>query len=418
MSRVRPIAAGPAGAIPIDPWVGLWPIMFYLLIEYARPMTWIPPLKVIRPGMIAVLWSLAALFWFSRRPLPTPTKWILAFVVLMVFQVPLADNHGAALSKLRLEFAPLLVGLLLPLSVLPNSLSAMRNVMTVFFIVHVPTAVWGLQHNGYGPGGWMGDQNDLAFALNSAIGIGCFLLIEARSVKRKLWILGALAVLVSAVIASFSRGGLLGLVAVSGYVFLTAKRARGTMLAVLLVGVLAVLMFAPAEWKAEMETIDEAGGAQDTGGKRLYYWGIGWKMFRDHPIAGVGTENFGHRAPEYRDLSRYRESMWHRSSHSLYFTLLPEHGLVGVFIYGGMLLATLKGHRRLQRRYREQPDDETRRSAAILSGGLFAGIAASMITGVFVSVLYYPSVWVLVCMVGSTVATADAADAAREGAAR
>jgi O-antigen ligase len=141
-------------------------------------------------------------------------------------------------------------------------------------------------------------------------------------------------------------------------------------------------------------------------------------MFRDHPIAGVGTENFGHRAPEYRDLSRYRESMWHRSSHSLYFTLLPEHGLVGVFIYGGMLLATLKGHRRLQRRYREQPDDETRRSAAILSGGLFAGIAASMITGVFVSVLYYPSVWVLVCMVGSTVATADAADAARVGAAR
>jgi O-antigen ligase len=177
-----------------------------------------------------------------------------------------------------------------------------------------------------------------------------------------------------------------------------------------------VIGLAPDEWKTEMGTIADAGDPNDTGGKRLYYWGIGWRMFLDHPILGVGTENFGKRAPEYRDRDRYNESMWKRVSHSLYFTLLPEHGLVGTFIYFMMIWTCVRGHRRLQRRYRDSPGDETLRTTAQLSSGFVAALAATLITGTFVSVLYYPSGWVLCCMIGSLVDIADA-EAARSSSA-
>ena len=104
--------------------------------------------------------------------------------------------------------------------------------------------------------------------------------------------------------------------------------------------------------------------------------------------------------------------MWKRMAHSLYFTLLPEHGIVGVFIFGGMLVVCFRGHRRLQRRFDEEPDSETRRTAALLSSGLAAGMAAALATGAFVSVLYYPSIWVLAAMMGSMADTADADDEA------
>lgn len=399
----------------VNPWIGLWPCIFYLVIEYARPMAWVPALELIRLGMIAGLWGLAALLFSStKRPFPKSAKWIMAFTALMIYQVWAATNNFFALEKLRLEFLPLVLGLVLPLSVLPNSVPAMRILLTTFFAVHIPTAIYGIQSGGFGPGSWFGDQNDLAFALNSALGVGCYLFVEAREVKRKLWIGAGLGLLVTTIVVSSSRGGLLGLVAVMVYLFVTAKQARKPILVLAVIGVIGILAFASDEWKSEIATIAEAGDPQDTGGRRLYYWGIGWKMFLDHPITGVGTENYRIRAPEYRDLSRYHESMWKRMAHSLYFTLLPEHGLVGVFIFCGMLVACLRGHRRLQRRFDREPDNETKRTAALLSAGLAAGMVAALATGTFVSVLYYPSIWVLAAMMGSMAATADA-DAEAEG---
>ena len=300
------------------------------------------------------------------------------------------------------------------MAVLPNSMRAIKILLTAFFAVHIPTAIHGIKSGGYGPGGWFGDQNDLSFALNAAIGIGTYLFLESYVGKRKAWIAIGMGIMVTAVIVSFSRGGLLGLASVGAYLFMTAKRSRMPILVMCVIGIVAILLFAPAEWKEEMGTIDTAASAQDTGGKRLYYWEIGWKMFLDHPLTGVGTENYGIRAPEYRDTSRFKESMWKRVAHSLYFTLIPEHGLVGIFIFLGMLRACFRGHRRLQQRYDDDPEHETRRTAAMLSSGLSAAMVASLVTGTFVSVLYYPPVWFLAALMGSLADVADMEHEAEE----
>ena len=48
----------------------------------------------------------------------------------------------------------------------------------------------------------------------------------------------------------------------------------------------------------------------------------------------------------------------------------------------------------------------------MLSSGLSAGLVASLVTGTFVSVLYYPPVWLLVAMMGSVTDLADEEDEA------
>jgi O-antigen ligase len=410
----RPISSGRSerdlgGASVLDPWAGLLPCVCYLFVEWARPVNWIPGFAAIRPGLLAGIWGLTAVIFSSnKRPLPSVSKWIAAFTLLLVYQIPMAENHQWAIFKLQLDFGPLALGLLLPLSVLPNSVRAMRILLITFFVCHVPTAIHGLRTGGQGLGSWFGDENDLAFALNTAIGVGFFLFLETREFKRKLWIAAMLGLMVATVVVSFSRGGLLGLAAVTAYTFVTAKNARKTILALALIGAVAVLATASDEWKAEMGTIKTASAAEDTGGMRLYFWGIGWKMFKDHPITGVGSDNFGHVAPRYHDPERYRTNMWRRVAHSLYITLMAEQGLVGIFIYCGMFLAFRRGYRRLQERYDDDPDDENKRTAAMLSCGLAAGVVGSLATGAFLSVLYYPPVWVLMAMMGSLADLADA----------
>ena len=65
-----------------NPWHELKPCVYYLFIEYTRPMVWIlPALKVIRPGMLAVLWGFGTVLMSNtKRKLPSTMKWVFAFV--------------------------------------------------------------------------------------------------------------------------------------------------------------------------------------------------------------------------------------------------------------------------------------------------------------------------------------------------
>ncbi len=409
MSQLVPIhrrQAGdqaPAESRYLSPWVGLAPCIFWLFVDLVRPQMFLTPLAAVRPGLLAGIWGLSALIFYThKRPLPRIANWILAFSVLLLAQVFLAQNHIWAWYKLKADWLPMLLGLLLPLAVLPNSVRSVRILLTTYFLLHLPTALFGILQGGEGLGGWFQDRNDHAFALNVAIGIGCYLFVEARKSRRRLWIAAALAVMIGGVVSSFSRGGLLGLAGLTLYLFVTAKQARKPIIVMTLIAVVAIFAFAPDEWKAEMATIRGASASDDTGGARLYLWVVGMKMFFAHPITGIGSDNFGHVAPWYHgDSHRFNHNIWGRVAHSLYFTLIPEHGLVGIVIFSGVLLLFRRGHQSIQRRFEEDPDDEDKRLAAFLSAALVAAMIAILATGMFISVLYYPPIWALAAIMGS-----------------
>lgn len=264
-------------------------------------------------------------------------------------------------------------------------------------------------------GGWLGDENDFCMQMDVAAGFALFLMSSrGAGVSRPVYI-GLLCLFVLAAMTTFSRGGFIGLTAVGIYWW---ARSPNKIMPLFLgvVVVLFMLMVAPdAYWERIKSTADDAtseGGG--TGSQRLYTWGIGWEMFLHNPIMGVGQGNFPWTFEEYQgDRTWQDKSLAGRAAHSLYFTLLPELGLAGLVIFLGMLVNSFKDLQWVSRIARQHDSrqnhsgkrmdlrDEVQernkvRDVIFLSRAIEAAFIGYLVSSIFVTTLYYPTVWVLV----------------------
>ena len=217
----------------------------------------------------------------------------------------------------------------------------------------------------------------------------------------RLFLVGTLGLLLFTITATMSRGGFVGLVAVAIACWLASPRK-----AVSLVGIVAlslvVLSFVPSSYWDEMKTIETSTENDDTGAQRLYLWGMGWKMFKDNPILGVGPTNFQWNNYKYEDGEQASRGLhiWGKGAHSLYFTLLPEEGLAGVVVFLALLILGIRDNMRIRKIYKR-----LKRNGAPpeLLGRLYAltvysrandvAVLGYLVTGAFLSVLYYPYFW-------------------------
>lgn len=405
-------SAGPAAAPArtVSAGSGLGPCLAYLIVEFARPMAWLPVVGLIKPGMLAGVWGLAAVISRRSRPIPRPIWYMIGFLAVMLWNIPWAENNRWALWGFQ-DFLILVVGGVLPLAVLPVDLAAVKRLVSIYFFCHVPTAIYSLSHGGRGLDGWMGDENDLALVLNVAIGVGLYLFFETSSGMKKLVLSLSLGLMLAGVVVSQSRGGFVGLAVLAAFMLVFGPHRRKIALGIVLAAVGLLLLAPPSYWK-EIQSIRTAANPGDTGESRQYFWKIGWRMFLEHPITGVGTDNFGIQAPHYMDPHRkgWRVNPWGRVAHSLYFTLLPEQGLVGVALFAMMLGWCFKTQRKLRAAWKRNENDETARTATLLACGITAGIIGVLATGTFLSVLYYPVIWVLVGLLAALAGTREAAE--------
>ena len=395
--RLERDAAPAAAAVGNASWARLLPALFYLLIECARPMAWAPALGAVRPGLIAAAWltiaSLARRRWF----LSTPLVCMLWLVGLMAAQVPFATNNYRAFVGFQ-EYATLAVFCVVPMAALVETVADVRFLLWAYAILHVPTAIHGMLHGGVGLGGWLGDENDLALALNAAAAIAVYLLFGERGLFRRGVLIGVVALCALTSAVTLSRGGFVGLVAIWGFLVVTGPR-RGRLFVMGVAVALLLVVLAPADYWSEVKSIRTADDNDDTGAKRIYYWKLATRMFADHPVFGVGTRNFGIAAPLYEDQIYAEQSghhMWGRVCHSIYFTVLAEQGLAGVVPFTVVLWWCFRTHRKILRAARRRPDDESLAAASTLSRGMVAALFAVLACGAFLSAAWYPPLWIMV----------------------
>ncbi len=79
--------------------------------------------------------------------------------------------------------------------------------------------------------------------------------------------------------------------------------------------------------------------------QRKYFWELGWLVFRDFPVAGVGIGSFNHIGADYMTLLGERRPP--DSPLNWYITLLAEMGLTGALFSGCFFFSILKHIRRL-----------------------------------------------------------------------
>jgi O-antigen ligase len=238
-----------------------------------------------------------------------------------------------------------------------------------------------------------------------------FLGMHAKANSKRLWFLIITGIFLLCNVVGLSRGGFIGMIAVGLYCWLRSPRKILSLTAVVLL-ILIILQLAPEGYWDEMGTITtETDNPYSTGNDRIYSWKAAWKMFLDYPILGVGSGNFPWNFQNYEPAEGFggneREAgRGHggRQAHSLYFTLIPEFGTVGTLLYAWMVLSSLKDLRLIRKKLREQRqqsggDTYFRERIRYLTLALEGSLVGFLVSGTFISVLYYPHFWIWMALV-------------------
>lgn len=394
--------------MPAESKAGFYLVMLAMLFEFGRPQDFFPPLKIIPfPTLLHTSLALAVLLSGKANFSNKQTKFWIGLLLLMAFWVPFANNNFHALMTFKdmtLYFF-FYVGII----TFVNTTERMQKVILVWLGVHSVLAINGMLHSGRGVGGWLGDENDFAMEMNVAIPFAFFLYQGTTAKGAKLLYLLLLGIFVLSSISTASRGGFLGLIAVGAFCWSYSPRKVWSL--VLLTAVLLlVVAAAPTQYWDRMQTItDDSTMESGTAGQRMFTWGIGWEMFLANPVFGVGQGNFPWTLGEYLGGRTWQtKSLAGRQAHSLYFTLLPELGLVGVFLFGGMVYVNYKDvrlcrfsdeQRCIVQNDRDRQIDHSLEGVPWLGSAMLGALAGYLITSTFISTLYYPTFWILTALI-------------------
>ncbi len=390
------------------PGFAFYLVLTSLLLEFGRPQDIIPGLKLIPlPSMVDLLIGLSVVMSGKFSLAHKQTRLWVALLILMALHVPIATNNYWALMVFKdmvLYFC-----LYLGITSYVDSVDKLRRLVTVWLGIHLVLAVLGMLSGGKGVGGWLGDENDFCMEMNVAVPFAYFMLLGLKEKSTKMLYFGLLGVFVMTAMITLSRGGFIGLAAVGTYCWLkSAKKGR----AVLLAGIVMIfmLLFAPEKyWEEVRSSTSDQTMTVGTGAERLYTWGIGFDMFLGNPILGVGQGNFPWNFEEYQGGERFNtRSLAGRAAHSMYFTLIPELGLMGTGIFVMMLLSNYSSVQQVRRGAKKilstpsnsDPKQESDLAfGSALSSALEAAIVGYLVSSVFISTLYYPTFWILTAFV-------------------
>lgn len=382
-----------------------WPffiVLSYLFIEYGRPQDWASFIGVIRPGLIVTVLAIINLL-VIRPKLPPVIFYISAFLIVMLIDIPFSANSYHAFMYTR-NMLLMVLGIVIPIMVFVDTQKKVKFLMWFWVIIHISLAIYGMMHNGRGSGSFLGDENDFGLVMNMVLPYGVFLFLTTRGFIVRLFLAISIVLFIGATIATMSRGGFVGLVAVVCVmlVFSPRKWLTGIVTILMIIGALAL---APSKYWSEMATIEHADQENDTGHARIYLWGLAWKIYLDNPILGVGPGNYQYTA--YRYATEHEKDrgyhVWGRVCHSLYFTLLSELGTTGTIIFLLIMMQGILNRKSLRKKYLNLKSDLAMQNQKYndlkifyyMSIAIDISLVAYLVTGAFVSVLYYPHFWIL-----------------------
>lgn len=365
-----------------------------VFFEYVRPqdnfLSFISPLKI--PSILMLLMFIIFVKEEKKYLSDRLSKCSLAFIIIMLISIPYAINNFHAYRETKVMFLVFFT-FVFPLIAIIKTKGEFIRFFEYWIIIQFIVALYVIKNGGRGTGSFSADENDACLVLNMALPYAFYFSLRGDiSFKKKLFYRLSFLVILTAIVMTSSRGGFLGMIAAIGmFIILSKDKFKNllklSILSLCLGGV--VLSALPDGYLDDMNTISNT--EDSTRNLRLLHWTTGWEIFKDNPILGVGAGNYPwnstsyfHLSPYYKEGARNRSG---RQAHSLYFTLIPEMGLAGISIFVVMCL-TIYSRVNGIRKVFNRNDNEV-----LLANAIGASLVSYLVTGAFVSVLYYPLFW-------------------------
>jgi len=349
---------------------------------------------MLASGAILLFWLRSRSFTYLRDSV---VKWQLALFGVVLAGLAVVVNHRGWFN-MTLGYAMYVVSLTFGFVAVARFQSSREVILKVLLVAFLFQTVWALTHEGRGTGAFFGDENDAAAAM--IVG-GSLAYAMWTHWPKGVWRWTALMVVVLSlvgIVVTESRGGFVGLVAsISAVLFFSRRFLKTALLLAILV--VAAYPFIPEKYKSDITSISNP--EDDTRVERVYSWNRAIDLWRMHPVIGVGAGNFPWRVAETEDTAKAfeerkgRRMIGGRASHSLYFTLLPEHGSLGVLCYFALVLIVFRRALAVVRMRDEDTRDHTLRTIGLF---LVVGLIGYSVAAVFISVLWYPHFWLMAAL--------------------
>ncbi|MGO9519965.1 MAG: putative O-glycosylation ligase, exosortase A system-associated [Candidatus Korobacteraceae bacterium] len=368
-----------------------------------------PALLIAIPTLIGTIFAQKNTRIFVRETLLLAALWFwFIFTTLYITSVPEFAGHVHEANLHLQEVSKILLMTFITI-LLVTSKKKLRILVLVilasFGLKAFFAALFYLKTGGefqiWGPeGSFIYDNNDFALAMNMTIPMFFFM---ARA-ESKQWVRIILRVVMVCaaicVIGTYSRGGLLGLSAIT--LALVAK-SRYKVFSFLLVAiaVLGVLTLTTSTWHDRMSKFLE-GNLDASANSRLVAWGGGWNLAMEYPLTGGGFDVYTDEAifPSFvpRSLrgALYTKVGHLHSSHSVYFELLGEQGFVGL----GLFLLLLGSCFASLRKLRKQIGSDGKSEWAQPYAQMFeVSILAFMVNGATLGRAYFDFLYQIIALV-------------------
>lgn len=243
-------------------------------------------------------------------------------------------------------------------------------------------------HRVYGPADSMiADNNHAAVAFLIILPLMNYLRLHSPHRAVRIGLVVAMGLTLLSVVGSYSRGALIGLVAVAAVFWWRSQRklVGAIILGVALAG---AASFMPGGWWDRMNSISTYE-EDSSAAERLRLWEAAWKLALDRPLVGSGF-----RGPYTREvMDRVARDVPARAIHSIWFEVLGEHGFPAFVIWLGMILGGVFHTVRLARLARDKPELRWAYDLARMSQ---VAIVAYCVGGSFLSLSYWDVFWTVV----------------------
>lgn len=395
-----------------NPLIGMLAFVGYGLIS-PQGLTWYFASGFPHSMVIGAATLIGFAFWPRRTKFPLSKEVVLLGVLWLWFALStfFASDQDAAWSKFGIVTKILfMVGFSmavfqtrsdvhLVIRVIALSIGFYAIKGTVFFVL---TGGEGTVEGV--PGGFLFANNTmgLALAMNVPLLVHLLGLEDNKWMKRLIWLM--LLCSYPATVGTFSRGAWVALAAVSGVLIMRSKKKF------LVIGVAAVLLMIGAslfplltssrltERAQTFENIQDDGSAQ----QRFGSWEFCTRVGLSNPLFGLGFDYYSLSAyqeyyPEYVErwgLERWKGKAW--SCHSMWGTMLGEHGVLAFLLWVSLLVSCLLKLQRIR---------SVGRSRSELSWGiswadaLQASLLGYVVAGTFLDVAYFDVYYQLIALI-------------------
>ena len=233
------------------------------------------------------------------------------------------------------------------------------------------------------PGTSLGDPNDLSLVLSFPMSYAvAFATTKGTGKGKTLLGLFAMVIFVSSIIATQSRGGLLGIVAVFGIFGLRIIKSKLLLISIGSVGLMVLVLAAGISDRKSGGAEEEGVDASAMG--RIHAWEAAFNMAIKNPMTGVGLSLFLDNYWDYATHSR-AEGQAH-VTHSTWFQVMAEAGIFGFGLFIHLIIQiffSIQGSLRRLDALKGTPKENPDMTA--IAVGTYAGLVGFCVSGTFLS---------------------------------